>query len=165
MSQLEKLIHLGLSHNKLQGPIPASYGTFKNLNEMWLVSNELNGSLPVSFGQLSELVKLDVSWNNLTRILSEEHFSKLSKLKMLWINRNSGLVLDVSSTWVAPFQITDLSMASCNLGHSFPTQPRSQKEVSLLDLSNASISGSIPNWFWNISFNLQDFNSVYIDPM
>ncbi|KAL6312480.1 hypothetical protein AAG906_021696 [Vitis piasezkii] len=146
LSQLEKLTHLDLSCNKLQGPIPASFGTFKNLNEMWLGSNELNGSLPVSFGQLSELVKLDVSWNRLTGILSEEHFSKLSKLKFLWMNANSGLVLNVSSTWVAPFQITDLSMASCNLGPSFPTWPRSQKEVSLLDLSNASISDTIPEW-------------------
>ena len=74
---------------------------------------------------------------------------------MLLIGGNSGLVLNVSSTWVPPFQITALSMASCNLGPSFPTWLRSQKEVFLLDLSNASISGSIPKWFWNISFNLE----------
>eukprot|EP00261_Vitis_vinifera_P036281 XP_019077524.1 PREDICTED: leucine-rich repeat receptor protein kinase EMS1-like [Vitis vinifera] len=123
---------------------------------MRLKMNELNGSLPVSFGQLSELVVLDVSYNRLTGILSEEHFSKLSKLKTLQMDENSGLVLNVSSTWVPQFQITDLGMSSCNLGPSFPTWLRSQKEVSWLDLSNASISGSIPKWFWNISFNLED---------
>ena len=98
LSQLEKLVHLDLSHNKLQGPILAYFGTFKNLNEMWLGQNELNGSIPVSFGQLSKLVKLEVSGTRLTGILFEEYFSKLSKLKMLWIDRNSGLVLNVSST-------------------------------------------------------------------
>ena len=76
-------------------------------------------------------------------------------LKTLAMDGNSGLVLNVSSTWVPPFQITYLSMASCNLGPSFPTWLMSQKEVSLLDLSNASISGSIPKWFWNVSLNLQ----------
>ncbi|KAJ9693310.1 hypothetical protein PVL29_012176 [Vitis rotundifolia] len=187
LSQLEKLTFLCLSGNKFQGPIPASFGTFKNLNEI----------LPVSFGQLSKLVVLVVYDNRLTGILSEEHFSKLSKLKSLWIGKNSGLVLNVSSTWshhsksliliwlseehfsklsklktlwmdgnsglvlnvssswVPPFQITYLGMNSCNLGPSFPTWLRSQKKVSWLDLSNASISGSIPKWFWNISFNLQ----------
>ena len=155
LSQLEKLIYLDLSDNKLQGPIPASFGTFKNLNEMRLGSNELNGSLPVSFGQLSELVVLEVYGNRLIGILFEEHFSELSKLKILRINGNSGLILNVSSTWVPPFQITDLNMSACKLGPSFPAWFRSQKEVSILDFSNASISGSIPKWFWNISLNLQ----------
>ncbi|KAL6334050.1 hypothetical protein AAG906_001804 [Vitis piasezkii] len=221
--------------SKAQGPLPKPryldffkalsllfFGTFKNLNGMLLERNELNGSLPVSFGQLSELVVLDVSWNRLTGILSEEHFSKLSKLKVLrmgansgalllyltnasisgsipkwfwnisfnlqdlslsdnqlqgilseehfsklsklktlWMDGNSGLVLNVSSTWVPPFQIIYLSMASCNLGSSFPTWLRSQKMVSQLDLSNASISGSIPKWFWNIFFKLQYLNLAH----
>ena len=73
-SQLEKLTYLDLSNNKLQGIIPVSYKTFKNLNEMLLGLNELNGSLPTSFGQLSNLVILELTGNCLTRILSEEHF-------------------------------------------------------------------------------------------
>ena len=154
LSQLEKLTTLSLYSNKLQGTIPASFGTFQNLEYMWLGMNELNGSLPVSFGQLSELVLLEVTENHLTGIFYEEHFSKSSKLKVLWMDGNSGLILNVSSTWVPPFQITYLDLSSCNLGLSFPTWLKFQKEVITLGLSNASISGSIPNWFWNISCQL-----------
>ena len=55
----------------------------------------------------------------------------------------------------SPFQISDLNMTSCNLGPSFSTWLKFQKEVNTLALSNASISGSIPNWFWNISSQLR----------
>ena len=154
LSHLEKLTDLDLSYNKLQGHIPA-FGTFPNLELISLGWNELNGSLPVSFGQLSELVVLDVSGNRLTGILSEQHFSKLSKLDDLRMEENSGLVFNVSSSWIPPFQLTHLSMASGKLGPSFPTWLRFQKKLFFLDMSNASISGSIPNWFWNISAPLQ----------
>ena len=45
------------------------------------------------------------------------------------------------------------------MGPAFPVWLSSQKNLFFLDLSNASISSSIPNWFWNISSNLQlDFS-------
>ena len=112
--------------------------------------NELNESVSVSFGQFFELIVLYVSWNHLIGVLSEEHFAKLSKLKMLCMSGNSGLVLNVSATWVLPFQISTLDMDLCNLSPSFSTWLKFQKEVSILELSNASILGSITNWFQNI---------------
>ena len=71
---------------------------------------------------------------------------------------NSGLVLNVSSSWIPPFQLLDLNMASCNLGPSFPTWLKFQNNLFDLDMSNASISGSIPNWFWNISSSQVNLN-------
>ena len=118
---------------------------------MLLAQNELNGSLPVSFVQLFELVEFDVSWNRFTGILYVQHFSKLSKLDDLRMEGNSGLVLNVSSTWIPPFQVSFLIMGSCNFGPSFPTWFNFQKNLFDPDMSNDSISGSIPNWFWNIS--------------
>ena len=142
-----------MDDNNLQGRIPASLGTLQHLTEMWLGTNRLKGTLLESFGQLSELVYLDVSFNNLIGILSEENFSKLSKLKYLLLSYNF-FTLNVSSHCVPPFQIHFLEMGSCHLGPSFPPWLKSQKEVEYLVLSNASISSSIPNWFWNISSNM-----------
>ncbi|KAL6312481.1 hypothetical protein AAG906_012072 [Vitis piasezkii] len=139
LGELEELVELRMDDNNLQGRIPASLGTLQHLTEI--------------FGQLSELVYLDVSFNNLIGILSEEKFSKLTKLKYLLLSSNS-FTLNVSSHWVPPFQIHFLEMGSCHLGPSFPPWLKSQKEVGYLVLSNASISSSIPNWFWNISSNI-----------
>ena len=90
-----------------------------------------------------------IEWNSLITT-----FLKLSKLKNLYVDSNS-FRLVVSSNWVPPFQLRTLSMGSCHIGPAFPAWLRSQTNLLYLDLSNASISSSIPNWFWNISSDLQ----------
>ncbi|XP_034695758.1 receptor-like protein EIX2 [Vitis riparia] len=157
LGELKNLRALYLSDNKFEGPIPASLGTLQHLEYMYLSPNELNGSLPDSVGQLSQLQALDVSSNHMSGSLSEQHFLKLSKLEILWMGSNS-FHLNVSPNWVPPFQVTHLDMGSCHLGPSFPAWLQSQKNLQNLDLSNCSISSPIPNWFWNISFNMWRLN-------
>jgi Leucine-rich repeat (LRR) protein len=156
LGQLENLVELELGYNSLQGPIPA-LGSLLHLTQLGLEGNELNGTLPDSLGQLSELSSFDVSSNHLTGIVTESHFSKLTKLKILHLSSNS-FTLNVSSNWLPPFQIRNLDMGSCHLGPSFPTWLKSQKEVMYLDFSNASILGPIPSWLWEISYNFSLLN-------
>ncbi|XP_057991623.1 receptor-like protein EIX2 [Hevea brasiliensis] len=157
LSQLNNLVGLSLDYNLFHGPIPASLGNLQNLTGVNLSGNQLNGTLPDSFGQLSQLSALDVSLYNLIGSISEVHFSKLNKLKFLGLSSNS-FFSNVSSNWVPPFQVQDLEVGSCHLGPTFPAWLRTQKEVTSLDISNASISDSIPNWFWDISSNLSLLN-------
>ncbi|KAJ9693389.1 hypothetical protein PVL29_012241 [Vitis rotundifolia] len=178
LGELKNLRRLNLFSNRLEGPIPASLWTLQHLESLFLGMNKLNGSLPDSIGQLSQLQKLDVTWNQLSGSLpdsigqlsewqfldvasnqlsgslSEQHFWKLSKLETLYMDSNS-FHLNVSPNWVPPFQVNVLYMGSCHLGLAFPTWLQSHKNLQSLDFSNASISSRIPNWFWNISFNLQ----------
>uniref|UniRef100_A0A2N9FTT1 Uncharacterized protein n=1 Tax=Fagus sylvatica TaxID=28930 RepID=A0A2N9FTT1_FAGSY len=156
LGQLKNLVELELGYNSLQGPIPA-LGSLLHLTQLGLEGNELNGTLPDSLGQLSELSSFDVSSNHLTGIVTESHFSKLTKLKILHLSSNS-FTLNVSSNWLPPFQIRNLDMGSCHLGPSFPTWLKSQKEVMYLDFSNASILGPIPSWLWEISYNFSLLN-------
>ncbi|KAJ9693231.1 hypothetical protein PVL29_012116 [Vitis rotundifolia] len=155
LGELKNLRALFLSSNKFEGPIPASLGTLQHLEYLFLSWNELNGSLPDSIGQLSQLQGLSVGSNHLSGSLSEQYFLKLSKLEYLWMGPNS-FHLNVSPNWVPPFQLKYLHMGSCHLGPSFPAWLQSQKNLQFLDFSNGSISSPIPNWFWNISFNLQE---------
>ncbi|KAJ0037973.1 hypothetical protein Pint_23917 [Pistacia integerrima] len=138
-------------------PSPASLGKLQNLTILSLAGNELNGTLPESFGLLSELDTLDVSSNNLIGSISEVHFSRLTKLKILHLSSNS-FNLNVSANWIPPFQVRSLDMGSCHLGPFFPSWLETQNEVMFLDCSNGSIAGSIPNWFWDISGNLSLVN-------
>ncbi|KAG5627499.1 hypothetical protein H5410_012717 [Solanum commersonii] len=160
LGKLKSLQQLGLASNFFEGPIPASFGKLQNLTNLRLSGNQLNGTLSESFGQLSELSVLDPSSNFLTGTLSEVHFKNLRKVKILDLSSNS-LTLIVNPNWIPPFQIRNLDMGSCHIGPSFPTWLKSQKELKFLDISNASISDSIPGWFWDISSNLSLLNCSF----
>ncbi|RHN59959.1 putative non-specific serine/threonine protein kinase [Medicago truncatula] len=155
--ELDNLIGITLAYNLLEGPIPVSIGSLPNLNYLILTGNKLNGTLPYSIGQLSKLSHLDVSFNQLTGMVTEEHFSRLTKLETVILSSNS-LTMNVSANWIPPFQISFLLMGSCVLGPSFPPWLKSQNKVVYLDFSNASIVGFIPNWFWDISSGSEFLN-------
>ncbi|KAF5202683.1 Leucine-rich repeat receptor protein kinase msp1 [Thalictrum thalictroides] len=157
LGELDNLEELSLSYNLLHGPIPSSVGRLSRLTDLSLEGNKLSGILPETLGQLLNLVVFDVSFNELSGTVSEPHFSRLRKLKILHISSNS-LVLNVSINWIPPFQLKNLDMGSCRLGPSFPAWLKTQREVMYLDFSNASISGTIPTWFWDLSSNLSLLN-------
>ena len=151
-SPLPNLRELQLSGNELEGPIPTSLCTLQRMEYLSLGENELNGSVPNCIGQLSQLKELSVYSNQLSGTLFEQHFLKLSNLESLDLDN---FRLNVSSNWVPPFKLRSLNMGSCHIGPAFPVWLQSQKNLQYLYLSNASISSSIPNWFWNISSNLE----------
>lgn len=82
---------------------------------------------------------------------------KLTKLRILRLSSNS-LILNVSSEWMLPLQVVNLDLGSCNLGPSFPVWLQHQRMVKFIDLSNTGISGPIPQWFWEMTFNLSLLN-------
>ncbi|XP_073267818.1 receptor-like protein EIX2 isoform X2 [Populus alba] len=153
LRNLCNLRELDLSHNKFSGPIPASIGRLSSLKRLDLSHNYLNGSVPESVGQLFNLELLNIHNNSLSGIVSERHFSKLASLTTLYLYRNS-LVLDLRPTWVPPFQIQELALFSCKVGPQFPQWLQTQKNLSILEMSNTSISDSIPDWFESISSNI-----------
>lgn len=68
------------------------------------------------------------------------------------------LTFDISSEWLPPFQLRELSLASCKLGPKFPNWIRNQEYIDHLDISNSQISDTIPIWFANFSTVLQHLN-------
>jgi hypothetical protein len=133
----------------LSGPIPVSIGNLSSLRTLYVSFNQLNGTIPISLGHLSNLEELDISNNFLEGFVYDVHFSNLTKLKSLEASSNL-LTLRVSSNWVPPFQLQVLEMESWRLGPQIPCMASITKRSSNLYLSNASISDVIPSWFWSL---------------
>nr|XP_043614378.1 receptor-like protein EIX1 [Erigeron canadensis] len=151
---LTKLQVLDLSYNQLSGSIPESIGLLTRLRELYLCENQLSGNNPTSIGQLSNLEYLYLDSNQLSGIISENHFTKLNKLTILWLCYNS-LTLNVSPHWISPFQLIDFNASSCNIGPQFPNWLQTSTNLQGLDLSNSGIKDSIPEWFENISSHIR----------
>ncbi|KAK1364354.1 hypothetical protein POM88_039915 [Heracleum sosnowskyi] len=170
---------LDLSNNHLRGSLPDFTG-FAYLELLYLHNNEFSGSLPEftgcsslqelrlgenrltewktqSTGLLPRLKDLDLSRNSIHSTISELHLSNLSSLKLLRTSFNS-LTFEFSSGWLPPFQLQEISLASCNLGPNFPIWIRNQRNIDHLDLSNNQISDTIPLWFWNVSSSMMLLN-------
>ncbi|KAI5561941.1 hypothetical protein BDE02_15G020800 [Populus trichocarpa] len=148
-SHRSELVLLYLNDNQLTGSL-ADVTMLSSLREFVIANNRLDGNVSESIGSLSQLEKLDVGGNSLQGVMSEAHFSNLSKLTVLDLSDNS-LALKFESNWAPTFQLDDIFLSSCYLGPSFPQWLRNQNNFMNLDMSNTEISDTIPNWFWNLS--------------
>ncbi|XP_017220889.2 receptor-like protein EIX1 [Daucus carota subsp. sativus] len=161
---------LSLSNNHLQGSLP-NFSGFSFLEELYLNDNKFSGSVPdfdgclaleyldlsgnqltswetQSIEQLTNLVELDLSRNSINNTINEHHLSKLYSLHRINASFNS-LTFNISSEWLPPFNLAQLSLASCKLGPKFPIWIRNQSKIRTLDFSNTQISDTIPMWFWD----------------
>ncbi|XP_028054750.1 receptor-like protein EIX1 [Camellia sinensis] len=161
---------LQLSRNQLRGSLPNNI-SFPRLTDLHLDCNLLDGSFPETFGQplwtlsrrigqLPKLEVLDVNSNHLEGLVFAAHLSNLSRLQFLDLSLNS-LVLKFNSGWIPPFHLDTIRLRSCKLGPHFPKWLQTQKNVSVLDISAAGISATIPSWFWDLSPRMRLLNISY----
>ena len=153
----DRLERLDLSFNKFVGSVPDFVG-FLSLKRLFLGHNQFNGTLPGSIAQLAQLEFLKIPSNSLEGNVSEAHLSSLFKLLYLDLSSNPMLDVKLSSNWVPPFQLRHIFLASCKLGPRFPGWLRTQKRVGWLDISSSGISGGTPEWFWNLTSNINRLN-------
>ncbi|XP_058076024.1 receptor-like protein EIX2 [Magnolia sinica] len=158
LPELKNLRILVLHNCMLLGPIPATLlGGLSSLEYFDLSRNQLNGTIPTTLGQLSNLYWLDLSDNSLTGNVSETLFENLKNLNTLRLSSNP-LVFNPHPDWAPPFQLSMIWLTSSHLGPRFPPWLRTQKYIQALDLSNSTISGIIPTWFWNLTSQLVALN-------
>ncbi|XP_039135863.1 receptor-like protein EIX1 [Dioscorea cayenensis subsp. rotundata] len=159
LGRLSRLQFMDLSFNNLNGTIPISIGRLSSLQSLNLEQNQLNGVIPESLGQLSELEILALGSNNFNfSVITEAHFANLTSLKNLYL---SDLVLNISSNWLPRFKADIIDLSSCKVGPKFPAWLENQVNLSTLMMSSAWIEDSMPDWFWNITYNMTLLDLTY----
>ncbi|KAF7850705.1 hypothetical protein BT93_L5089 [Corymbia citriodora subsp. variegata] len=153
----KNLEFLYLSYNSISGPIPATLGQLLSLRGLFLSNNNLSGNIPESIGRLSNLKYVDFSYNRLDGVLSKIHFANLNSLTW-FMSMSNELVINVSASWVPPFQIESIGLSSCKVGPEFPNWLRTQRNIKQLLMSNASISDEVPYWLPDILSNAHDLD-------
>ncbi|KAB1204965.1 hypothetical protein CJ030_MR7G015201 [Morella rubra] len=153
-------LHLG--YNNLSGQLSEFMSNTSgcmadSLELLYLDKNKFTGPLPDNFGNMSNLIVLSVVGNFLEGVVSETHFSNLSKLQDLFLGSNS-LSLNFSFAWKPPFQLDTIQLGSCKMGPAFPKWLQSQNMFTKLDISDAGISDTVPPWFWDITPRLDHLN-------
>ncbi|CAL5051394.1 unnamed protein product [Urochloa decumbens] len=147
------LKYLDLQNNCVSGLLPAELGNLSSLEVFQMSENYVKGMIPgtltSAIGTLFNLTYLDLGYNHMDGLITEEHFSKLSDLQHLHLSANS-FTMEWNSDWVPPFRLNTLGLKSCSLGPRFPRWLKWQKNISSLFMSNASIADTMPDWFWNV---------------
>ncbi|RCV26070.1 hypothetical protein SETIT_5G215900v2, partial [Setaria italica] len=138
---------LTLFENNLSGNLPNQLRHLRNLTTLDLSKNRLSGELPTGISALSKLEELRLGSNNLEGTITENHFAEMASLNNLVLSGNS-LSMVFQHGWKPPFKLDIAVLRSCKLGPKFPEWLRSQNSISVLDISNTSIAGLIPHWFW-----------------
>ncbi|XP_015942524.1 receptor-like protein EIX1 [Arachis duranensis] len=145
-----------LSGNKIHGMSP-SISNISSLKELWLSDNELHGEIPTSLGLLTELESLFLDGNSLEGVVTESHFTNLSKLKAFDI-AGSSLTIKISARWVPPFQIQSLIIPGCTVDSNFPHWLKNQDEIRRLNIANLRTLDFVPNWLWGKLLTMDTFN-------
>ncbi|KAM3280432.1 hypothetical protein ACQJBY_047304 [Aegilops geniculata] len=136
---------------------PTKLEPLSNLRCLYLGMNKLTGHVPLLIGKFTKLIKLDLSDNKLEGFIHEGHLSGLESLEWLWLSNNY-LAFTMNSTWVPPSSLTNVALRSCLLGPKFPLWLRWLTRLDNLDISNTSISDTVPDWFWTMASTVKTLN-------
>ena len=140
------LKELDLNKNQINGTLP-DFSTFTSLETLDVSENKLNGEISQHIQFPPQLEALIINSNSLKGVLTDHHFSNMSNLVILGLSDNS-LALTFTQNWVPPFQLLLIELGSCKLGPTFPKWLLTQNKFYYIDISNASISDIVPEWFW-----------------
>ena len=114
---------LYLNDNCISGPIPPWIGNMLRMKIFDLSFNQMNGTVPKSIGQLRELTEMCLDGNSWEGVISEIHFSNLTKLEYFSLRlstKKQSFHFHVRPEWIPPFNLKYVYISNCNVSSMFP---------------------------------------------
>ncbi|CDY27242.1 BnaA09g35600D [Brassica napus] len=136
------LYKLMLFSNNFTGTLSPSLTNCSALVRIRLEDNAFSGVIPFSFSQLPDISYIDLSRNKLTGGVPQD-ISKARKLEYFNISHNpelGGKLLP--EIWSLP-RLRNFSASSCGISGPLPEFESSCKSITVIELSNNNISGTI----------------------
>ncbi|KAG8482720.1 hypothetical protein CXB51_024317 [Gossypium anomalum] len=177
IGKLKNLTLLLLSGNKLTGSIPLPLLHLPNLQSLSMASNLLEGPIPHEIESLNALRYLNLSDNKLSGPIPSQ-IGNLSNLRSLILANNnlSGKIplqiggislyrLDLNHNIISGDIPSQLNSENIDLSHNLlqgviPTQFGNLTHLSILDLSWNNLTGTIPEFPFNLGNLNLSFNSL-----
>ena len=144
------LVLFDISSNLIHGEVPPYIGSvLPNLHVLNMSGNALQGYIPPSVDKMEELRSLDLSFNNFSGPLPRSLFMGSSYLRVLILSNNN-----LHGNIPKESKLTGLGylfLENNNLSGEISEGLLESSSLELLDISNNSFSGVIPDWIGNFS--------------
>ncbi|RVW66373.1 putative LRR receptor-like serine/threonine-protein kinase [Vitis vinifera] len=140
---------LYLAQNYLTGPLSASIGNLRMMQNISFGTTNFSGSLPSELGNLVNLEYLWASDNELTGNIPD-FIGKWSKLTELRLQGNS-FEGPIYSSFSSLTSLTNLVLRNNNISDSIPSNIGEYGSLTQLDLSFNNLSGQLPESLFNLS--------------
>ena len=142
LSELEYLVELKLSGNRITGGIPPELGKLRNLRLLTIHGSQLTGEIPAELGNLSNLAFLNIADHSMTGEIPAE-LGRLSNLAYLSLGGNqlTGRIPEslgnITYLWL-------LSLRDNRLTGEIPPEFNKLRNLEFMLLQNNRLTGEIP---------------------
>ncbi|XP_042751720.1 receptor-like protein EIX2 [Lactuca sativa] len=148
---------LSIRRSQFTGSLSDEIQKFSSLSFLDLSDNQINGAISEKLWELPLLEKIDLSQNHLSGTISKN----IGKSKALYINLSKNPLQGVPSTdhMSNLSYVKHIDLRSCKLGPHFPIWMKKLENLTRLDISNTSISDTVPPEFWKMKFDYLNLSS------